>query len=424
MARFAVTAGAQRVGALTCGGGPRSATAWATADMLRGSCSAALAARLRHVAGQNFLPQQLGTGFRQFRQLHLRAQPVDSCGGAAGSSQRRLLSSGGSCGSKCGSEPSSGKPSGVSLRIAKSNGWQPEELRYFRRRRLQDIPDEDIAATLTMKMREFMDSLQESRPDPWFHRKSDKLVLSVVCVEVDGALRYFTGMNAEVSLPTGAVCAERSAILHARNVIPGLRRENFKAIAVVEVPLEPEPEEDVSNPLPPCGACMEWLLKLQEANPDFRVLGYMSTDLDEVEERFPDGGRGDQSLESSPAFETLLGGSEGDTGRDDNNVAMTKGGRGWSKRRRKPPRKLEEPAEVNHTKRRQWERLADRLKTQWPEGAFSRHEVVKRMPWFPTWWLSNMAKVGLLEESRPNGKKRVYRVCAAPSADAESKESV
>ena len=37
-----------------------------------------------------------------------------------------------------------------------------------------------------------------------------------------------------------------------------------------------------TNPLRPCGACSEWLLKLGEQNPSFRVVTYTSLELDEV----------------------------------------------------------------------------------------------------------------------------------------------
>ena len=36
------------------------------------------------------------------------------------------------------------------------------------------------------------------------------------------------------------------------------------------------------NPLDPCGACMEWLKKISEVNPDFRVLNFTSTSCEKV----------------------------------------------------------------------------------------------------------------------------------------------
>ncbi|CAN0089124.1 unnamed protein product [Ectocarpus sp. 13 AM-2016] len=34
------------------------------------------------------------------------------------------------------------------------------------------------------------------------------------------------------------------------------------------------PETLCSNPLKPCGACMEWLKKIAEVNPDFKVITF------------------------------------------------------------------------------------------------------------------------------------------------------
>ena len=36
------------------------------------------------------------------------------------------------------------------------------------------------------------------------------------------------------------------------------------------------------NPLDPCGACMEWLKKISEVNPDFKVLTFTSTNCEKV----------------------------------------------------------------------------------------------------------------------------------------------
>jgi hypothetical protein len=36
------------------------------------------------------------------------------------------------------------------------------------------------------------------------------------------------------------------------------------------------------NPLKPCGACKEWLLKIAEVNPGFKVLMFGDVSCDEV----------------------------------------------------------------------------------------------------------------------------------------------
>lgn len=104
-----------------------------------------------------------------------------------------------------------------------------------------DGDSDDIAALLTKEMRKFMELVAASPPDPWFHRKSEKLVLAVLMVSVDGGARFVSGINAEVSLPAGgSFCAERSAIVAARAQFPGILRSDFKGISVVEVPLVPD----------------------------------------------------------------------------------------------------------------------------------------------------------------------------------------
>ena len=206
-------------------------------------------------------------------------------------------------------------------------------------------------------------------------RKTKKPVLSVLMVRVplddkgvtptlfshgmtskDQAwgLRFFRGMNAEVSMPTGSLCSERNAIGTALAQWPGIRRESFAAIAVLSMTLgnnptsprqsfdalpsplsgrkrgahevgdsslspwrlkrwrsesmdssvagqdgawgssphvcseanspqaaRPQPTGEL-NPIKPCGACTEWLKKIAEANPDFRVLMFEDSSCEQV----------------------------------------------------------------------------------------------------------------------------------------------
>jgi len=37
-----------------------------------------------------------------------------------------------------------------------------------------------------------------------------------------------------------------------------------------------------SNPIPPCGACYEWLKKIAEVNPDFKVVTFTSAQCDAI----------------------------------------------------------------------------------------------------------------------------------------------
>lgn len=234
-----------------------------------------------------------------------------------------------------------------------------------------DIPETDLAAGLTRQMHAFMERVQESRPDPWFHRKSEKLILSVVQVNVDGVPHFFEGMNAEVSLPTGSICAERSAILHARAKLPGVRRCDFMGVAVLEVPLVPEPSEPLANPLQPCGACREWLLKLQEENPSLIIVTYHGTDLAELEERFPDGRQGIADMDQSVAMQ-------------DEKVGTPQ---------------LEMAVEA--------EAVVDVASAELEKTLRRRH----RTPWFPIWWLDDLVVEGLLLQ-RDKGGKASYEIAS------------
>lgn len=109
-------------------------------------------------------------------------------------------------------------------------------------------------------------------------RKTNKPVLSVLLVQREGGpLRMHRGINLEVSMPTGSLCAERNVIGTAFAADPSLRRQDLRAIAVLAV----DGDGDIAagplrgrNPLGPCGACMEWLRKIYEVNPSFRVLTF------------------------------------------------------------------------------------------------------------------------------------------------------
>ena len=107
---------------------------------------------------------------------------------------------------------------------------------------------------------------------------------------------FYRGMNVEVSMPTGTLCAERNAIGNALAANQTLRRQDIKAVAVLSLHLTPKsaevrdggaaasggdvPAEVALNPLAPCGACMEWLKKIAEVNPDFEVITFSDTACD------------------------------------------------------------------------------------------------------------------------------------------------
>ena len=166
-------------------------------------------------------------------------------------------------------------------------------------------------------------------------RKTRKPVLAVLCaVKAASATKprrllaaddfeFHRGVNLEVSMPTGSLCSERNAIGNALAANPGLTRKDMFGIAVLSlrardvdgsVPDGSRGNDDAANPplcrdvasvlrhdenetaifapsadgasclnpLRPCGACKEWLNKIAEVNPGFRVLMFSDVTCDEV----------------------------------------------------------------------------------------------------------------------------------------------
>jgi len=162
---------------------------------------------------------------------------------------------------------------------------------YTRVRFLMDMDPNDPTRVLTERLQEYMNEVKNTPPSTWFHRKSYRLVLSMLQIRNPrtGSFEFIRGINSEISLPTGSVCAERAAITAARSRFPDLKRKHFYAIAVVDFPLfneDKQPLRAVSNPLGPCGGCREYLHKFHEKNENFRVITYSGTDCTEVHERF------------------------------------------------------------------------------------------------------------------------------------------
>lgn len=106
----------------------------------------------------------------------------------------------------------------------------------------------------------------------WF-RKGKKEVLATVVVRQEGELVVRRGVNVEVSLPTGTLCAERNAIGTAFAAYPRLTRGDILAVAVLS-------RGGALPRLGPCGACQEWLRKVAEVNPGLCILGYDDEDMD------------------------------------------------------------------------------------------------------------------------------------------------
>ena len=76
--------------------------------------------------------------------------------------------------------------------------------------------------------------------DSFWLRKSKQPVLSVLMVKKKNkGVKFFRGINVEVSMPTGSLCSERNAIGSALSSDPALCRKDLRMIAVLALGLEP-----------------------------------------------------------------------------------------------------------------------------------------------------------------------------------------
>lgn len=108
----------------------------------------------------------------------------------------------------------------------------------------------------------------------WFRKGQKEVLAALITREPDGSLRAHRGVNLEVSLPTGSLCAERNAIGSAFVARPTLRRAHIEAVAIVGL--------DGQDRLGPCGACQEWLRKVSEVNPGLQILTFNGPGLTQV----------------------------------------------------------------------------------------------------------------------------------------------
>jgi len=119
------------------------------------------------------------------------------------------------------------------------------------------------------ELRQYLVEWSREKQDSFWHRKSRKPVLSVVvCRGKDGTFSAYRGMNTEVSLPAGSLCAERAAIARAASDFQ--QAEDVVAIATAD-------PQDKINPLWPCEVCQSWLSKLRPQSPEISVLAVSSS---------------------------------------------------------------------------------------------------------------------------------------------------
>ena len=111
--------------------------------------------------------------------------------------------------------------------------------------RVTDCSDEAVRE-LVGRMRDFKAMFEQKRDGQEYNelaafwmRKSRKPVLSVLMVEGRRrGRRFYRGLNMEVSMPTGSLCSERSAIGSALSDDVALCRKDIKLLAVLALPLE------------------------------------------------------------------------------------------------------------------------------------------------------------------------------------------
>mmetsp|Transcript_56877 Transcript_56877/g.161428 ORF Transcript_56877/g.161428 Transcript_56877/m.161428 type:complete len:422 (+) Transcript_56877:44-1309(+) len=132
-----------------------------------------------------------------------------------------------------------------------------------------DAPDIGDARRLALEeLHRYLGEWASRPKDSFWHRKSGKPVLSVVvCRCRDGSLMTYRGMNTEVSLPAGSLCAERAAIARAASEFQ--QASGVVAVATAD-PL------DRLNPLWPCEVCQSWLAKLRPQSPEISVIAVQS----------------------------------------------------------------------------------------------------------------------------------------------------
>lgn len=140
-------------------------------------------------------------------------------------------------------------------------------------------------------------------------RKSGKLVLSVVAVNINNKIQFIRGKNLEVSLPAGSLCAERNAIGTVLTLFPFVSPKDFLAIGsiildpsraydslpTIEGTKQSESSSESSfsydsdfdsdaNPIWPCGVCQEWLNKItSKKKGTFYVFAFKDTSCNEYE---------------------------------------------------------------------------------------------------------------------------------------------
>ena len=114
-------------------------------------------------------------------------------------------------------------------------------------------------STVTIsKLNNYITTIPESIMENW-QKKSKQVYAAIVVVNTRDGLDYIPGINVEVSMPTGSLCAERSAIACAVAKYPYIEYKDFIDFYVKQIYPENKKAE-------PCGVCREWISKIFRKN--------------------------------------------------------------------------------------------------------------------------------------------------------------
>ncbi|CAE7225325.1 pkd2 [Symbiodinium pilosum] len=137
---------------------------------------------------------------------------------------------------------------------------------------VDDMETEPEIVFAVNALQELFARWQQAETDNFWQRKSHKVVLSVVvCARENGTLVAMPGMNTEVALTAGSLCAERAGI--ARAATEFFHAKAIKVIAVID------PSGGIA-PLWPCKVCQEWLSKLCGQSGKITVVAFPGAEND------------------------------------------------------------------------------------------------------------------------------------------------
>jgi cytidine deaminase len=157
----------------------------------------------------------------------------------------------------------------------------------MRTRPFSSLVNQDPAYQVAVRLKRFLERVRDAPLEADFHRLSGRVVLAVVMLRRrDGTYEFYEGVNTEVAIQTGSLCAERAAIAAARADIPNLARFEICAIGTIYAPLTKNEPEPPKNPSWPCGVCMEWIRKACGKSEMMRIIGFPNTRFDTVIEKF------------------------------------------------------------------------------------------------------------------------------------------